>query len=63
MARSPRSRANIVGDVTVELFPGKTERAIGYWQRVDRVIAKEEDARRKASLDSFDRIVRAARWR
>ena len=56
-------RANIVGDVTVELFPGKTERAIGYWQRVDRVIAKEEDARRKASLDSFDRIVRAARWR
>ena len=55
-------RANIVGDVTVELFSGQTERAIGFWQRVGRVIAKEEDTRRKATIDSFDRILRGARW-
>ena len=56
-------RANIVGDVTVELLSGQTERAIGFRQRVGRVIAKEQDTRRTATVDSFDRIVRGARWR
>src|SRR5450631_2517459 len=53
--------ANIVGDVTGELFLGQTEGAIGAWQRVSRVIAKKEDARRKVSLDFFDGIFRAHR--
>jgi len=48
--------------VTIEVFPGQTERAIGFWQRVGRVIAKEEDPRRKAPVGSFDWIVRGARW-
>ena len=60
MACDP-SRANIVGDMTVELFLGQAERAIGSWQRVCRMITKEEDARLKASLDSFDRIIRGSR--
>ena len=62
MACDP-SRANIVGDVTVELFLRQTERAIGLWQCVCRMITKEEDARLETSLDSFDRIIRGSRWR
>src|SRR6202023_2992793 len=50
-------RANIVGDVTVELFSCQTERAIGFWKRVGRVIAKEQDTRRTVSIDSFDWLV------
>jgi len=48
MACDP-SRANIVGDVTVELFLRQTERAIGLWQRICRMITKEEDARLETS--------------
>ena len=50
MARDPGG-TNIVGDVTAELFLGQAEGAIGFWQRVRRVIAKEEDACLKAALD------------
>ena len=55
--------ANIIGDMTGELLLAQTKRAIGFWQRVRRVVAKEEDARRKISLDSLDGIARGAHGR